>query len=243
MSPETAGHADTKAAVYNALLAGIRARHLPCHVFPDGMTVRIDETTAYEPDALVYCGDKLPPSAIEVPEPVIVAEVIPSSRQVDLAIKLAGYFLLPSLAHYLIVDPTRSLILHHSRTERRHPHPRRHRGCDCPRSAGAGTSPGGRLRRLNCQRSPAALVHEGHRRKKFVKTLPSHAGEAERARTFDYDWFSAAKPAPAGEHGRRHNPVSGFSQCEAKFCLRPPWRPSPVLLSPRRGRRSPTARR
>ena len=116
MSPETAGHADTKAAVYNALLAGIRARHLPCHVFPDCMTVRVDETTAYEPDALVYCGEKLPPSAIEVPVPVIVAEVIPSSRQVDLAIKLAGYFLLPSLARYLIVDPTRSLVLHHSRT-------------------------------------------------------------------------------------------------------------------------------
>jgi Uma2 family endonuclease len=81
------------------------------------MTVRIDETTAYEPDALVYCGEKLSPSAIEVPEPVIVVEVLsPSSRQVDLAIKLAGYFLLPSLAHYLIVDPTRSLILHHSRS-------------------------------------------------------------------------------------------------------------------------------
>jgi hypothetical protein len=51
-----------------------------------------------------------------VPEPVVVAEVIPSSRQVDLGIKPAGYFLLPRLAHYLIVDPTRSLILHHSRT-------------------------------------------------------------------------------------------------------------------------------
>jgi Uma2 family endonuclease len=52
-----------------------------------------------------------------VPEPLIVVEVLsPSSRQVDLAIKLAGYFLLPSVADYLIVDPTRSLILHHSRT-------------------------------------------------------------------------------------------------------------------------------
>jgi Uma2 family endonuclease len=117
MSPETAAHADTKAAVYNALLAGIRARRLPCHVFPDGMTVRFDETTAYEPDAVVYCGQKLPPSAIEVPEPVIVVEVpSPSSRQVDLAIKLAGYFQLPTVAHYLIVDPTWSLVLHHSRT-------------------------------------------------------------------------------------------------------------------------------
>jgi Uma2 family endonuclease len=117
MSPQTAAHADTKAAVYNVLLASIRGRRLPCHVFPDGMTVRIDDTTAYEPDALVYCGEKLPPFAIEVSEPVIVVEVLsPSSRQVDHAIKLAGYFMLPSVAHYLIVDPTRSLILHHART-------------------------------------------------------------------------------------------------------------------------------
>jgi Uma2 family endonuclease len=117
MSPETIGHAQAKGAVYSALLAAVRRSGCPCHVLPDGATVRIDDTTAYEPDALVYCGQRLPSSAIEVPEPVIVVEVLsPSSRQVDLAIKLAGYFLLPSLAHYLIVDPTRSLILHHSRT-------------------------------------------------------------------------------------------------------------------------------
>jgi hypothetical protein len=28
-------------------------------MLPDGMTVRIDETTAHEPDALVYCGERL----------------------------------------------------------------------------------------------------------------------------------------------------------------------------------------
>ncbi len=107
MSPESAGHADKKAAVYVAMLAGVRAHRLPCHVFPDGMTVRIDETTAYEPDAVVYCGEKVPPSAVEVPNPVIVVEVLsPSARQFDVSIKLAGYFRLPSLAHYLIVDPT-----------------------------------------------------------------------------------------------------------------------------------------
>jgi Uma2 family endonuclease len=39
MSPETVGHADAKAAVYNVLLAGIRTRRLPCHILPDGMTV------------------------------------------------------------------------------------------------------------------------------------------------------------------------------------------------------------
>src|SRR5690348_6036188 len=76
-----------------ALLAGIRARRLPCHMLPDGMTVRIDETTAYEPDALVYCGARLGSSAVEVPAPVIVVEVLsPSTRRIDASAKLAGYF-------------------------------------------------------------------------------------------------------------------------------------------------------
>ena len=116
MSPETVSHADTKGAVYVALLAGVRARRLPCHVYPDGTTVRIDETTAYEPDSVVYCGPQLPASAVEVPNPVIVVEVLsPSTRKIDASIKLAGYFKLPSVAHYLIVDPTQPMIVHHSR--------------------------------------------------------------------------------------------------------------------------------
>jgi Uma2 family endonuclease len=85
-------------------------------VLTDGPTVRIDETTAYEPEALVYCGPKLPPTAFEVPEPVIIVEVLSSStRRVDVSLKLAGYFRLPSAAHYLIVDPTQAMIVHHSR--------------------------------------------------------------------------------------------------------------------------------
>jgi Uma2 family endonuclease len=60
--------------------------------------VRIDETTAHEPDAVVYCGPRLPASAIEVPNPVIVVEVLSSSsRHIDAQIKLAGYFRLPSV--------------------------------------------------------------------------------------------------------------------------------------------------
>jgi len=116
MSPEGAGHAEKKAAVHAALLAGIRARGLACYALPDGMTVRIDDMTAYEPDALVYCGTKLPPSAVEVQNPVIVVEVLsPSTRHVDLSAKLADYFRLPSIAHYLIVDPERPRIIHHAR--------------------------------------------------------------------------------------------------------------------------------
>jgi Uma2 family endonuclease len=48
MSPEGAGHAERKAAVHAALLARIRSRRLACHALPDGMTIRIDDATAYE---------------------------------------------------------------------------------------------------------------------------------------------------------------------------------------------------
>lgn len=116
MSPETVGHAEIKGFIYAALAAAIRQRRLPCHVLPDGATVRIDDATAYEPDALVYCGQKLAGTALEVPNPVIIAEVLsPSTRGVDVSVKLVGYFRLASVVHYLIIDPTQPVIIHHAR--------------------------------------------------------------------------------------------------------------------------------
>jgi Uma2 family endonuclease len=47
---------------------------------------------------------------------VILVEVLsPSTRRIDATAKLAGYFRLPSVAHYLIVDPSERLIVHHAR--------------------------------------------------------------------------------------------------------------------------------
>jgi Uma2 family endonuclease len=116
MSPENVGHTKTKGAIFSALRAAIRKYGLPCHALTDGPTVRLDEATAYEPDALVYCGQELPATSLEVPNPVIVVEVLsPSTHRLDVSLKLAGYFKLPSVVHYLIVDPTEPIILHHAR--------------------------------------------------------------------------------------------------------------------------------
>src|SRR4051812_36102590 len=52
MSPEGAGHAKTKFAVQTALATAIRAARLPCHMLPDGMTVRVEQATTFEPYAL-----------------------------------------------------------------------------------------------------------------------------------------------------------------------------------------------
>src|SRR5262249_31432872 len=105
-SPETADHASMKGVIYSVLWNAIHQKRLACHVFPDGMTVRIDAETAYEPDAVVYAGERIKGAALEVPNPMILVEVLSrSTRGVDLTTKLAGYFRLPSVAHYLIVDP------------------------------------------------------------------------------------------------------------------------------------------
>jgi Uma2 family endonuclease len=39
----------------------------------------------------------------------------PGTRSFDLGAKLQGYFSLPSLHHYLVVDPDRLLLIHHQR--------------------------------------------------------------------------------------------------------------------------------
>lgn len=116
MSPENVGHLIAKASAYDALRIAITGADLRCQALPDGATVRIDARTAYEPDALVYCGPRLPRSAIEVPNPVIVVEVLsPSTGRHDRSGKLVGYFALPSLHHYLIVDAERRVLIHHAR--------------------------------------------------------------------------------------------------------------------------------
>jgi Uma2 family endonuclease len=83
---------------------------------PDGMSVRVDDETVHEPDALVYCGPEVPDGTIFIENPVIVVEVIsPSSEGVDTGDKLVGYFRVPSVAHYLIVHPLQRVVTHHAR--------------------------------------------------------------------------------------------------------------------------------
>lgn len=116
MSPERIGHGRVKNQTLRALEAAIAARGLGCEAHPDGATVQIDDRTVYEPDALVRCGPPLPNDAIEVADPIIIVEVVsPSSKGVDRGAKLASYFLLPSLRHYLIIDTDKRVIIHHRR--------------------------------------------------------------------------------------------------------------------------------
>lgn len=117
MSPEQSAHRQLKARIFRALAESRARMAAPCIVEPDGATVRIDDYTAYEPDALVYPGDRLPPDSLEVPAPVVVVEVIsPTTRHLDTSAKLIGYFKVPSVQHYLIADPDTPTLIHYQRT-------------------------------------------------------------------------------------------------------------------------------
>lgn len=116
MSPQRARHARVKFRVQSALSRAIAEAELSCEMLPDGMTVRIDARTAFEPDALVQCGELAPDDAVEAENPIVVVEFLsPSTATVDFSDKLDGYFRLPSIAHYLIVDPKRRTVIHHRR--------------------------------------------------------------------------------------------------------------------------------
>ena len=116
MAPERAVHALTKFAAQAALKGAIERARLPCRMFPDGMTVRIGPRTAFEPDAQVVCPSPSDLNTMEIPNPVIVVEVLsPSTAADDHGLKLDGYFSLPSVQHYLILDPDRRVMIHHKR--------------------------------------------------------------------------------------------------------------------------------
>jgi Uma2 family endonuclease len=116
MSPERIEHARIKGRVWAALDRAVRAASMACEALPDGVTIEVDEDTDYEPDAIVNCGPPAPGDAIAATNPVVVVEVLsPSTQSIDLAAKLADYFRVPSIQHYLIVGVRRREVIHHSR--------------------------------------------------------------------------------------------------------------------------------
>ena len=116
MSPERSLHAETKAEAYVALREAIRLKGLPCrslsgrHGDPDRRAgdIRTRRIGRLRPSVA--------PDAIEIDDPVIVVEVLsPSTAAIDHGRKLSGYFSLPSVQHYLILDPDRRVVIHHKR--------------------------------------------------------------------------------------------------------------------------------
>jgi Uma2 family endonuclease len=116
MSPETVRHVELKRNVLESLRAGLRAADLPCRALGDGVAVRVDRHSYFQPDASVTCAEHVDPDAIEVPDPIVVVEVVsPGTRVRDQTVKLVDYFTVPSIQHYVLIETQRRLVLRHRR--------------------------------------------------------------------------------------------------------------------------------
>ena len=114
MAPERVVHALLKTAAFNALRAA--AKGMDCEAIPDGVAVRVEAKTLREPDAALRCGPRLPQGVSIYDDPVVLVEVLsPATAHTDLLNKVTEYGRLPTLAHYLIVDAQKRIVMHHRR--------------------------------------------------------------------------------------------------------------------------------
>ncbi len=117
IAPERADHGRTKGGTFVALRFASRRAGCDCEVFGSGPGAQIDQRTVYAPDGAGACGPKLPANAILFVNLIIVIEVLsPSTAAIDHGRKLSDYFSLPSVQHYLILDPERRVVIHHKRS-------------------------------------------------------------------------------------------------------------------------------
>jgi Uma2 family endonuclease len=116
MSPKRVIHGDTKYRAARAFDDAIAKAKVPCRFVLDSAVVRIDARNSYQPDVLVYCGEPVSGDTLEIANPVVVVEVLsPGNAMTDLRDKLQGYFRVASIQHYLVVDPDKRLVIHHTR--------------------------------------------------------------------------------------------------------------------------------
>lgn len=116
MNAQRVEHIRAKVSVIRALEDALRGTTF--HALGDGMAVRIDEATVYEPDALVHGGEALTLGTIILDHPILLVEILsPGTKTVDTTKKLEGYFSLPTVRHYLIIEPLTRSVVHHARDE------------------------------------------------------------------------------------------------------------------------------
>ncbi len=117
MSPERSVHNLTKLSLAICLKGAVNKAGADCKVYTDGLWIKVSEGRIRQPDASVVTGKGVARDSIWLENPLVIAEVVsPSSDKTDSNEKLADYATLPTLQHYLVVEPDHKVIFHYQRT-------------------------------------------------------------------------------------------------------------------------------
>ena len=117
MAPERAAHVRTKFRAATALQEALKGaqfavRGLFRRSFRHDRCCRPRSSRT----RLSCAASKSPTTRSSLDNPIVVVEVLsPSTAAIDHGRKLSGYFSLPSVEHYLILDPERRVVIHHKR--------------------------------------------------------------------------------------------------------------------------------
>lgn len=115
---QTLRHSQRKVRAFNYIEHAILQARLPCRPMME-MLVPINGMQSgfgFEPDLLVQCGEAPAPDTVIIPDPLIVIEIVsPSSGRIDTVLKTSWYFAVPSVQHYLIVEPKERVLVWHAR--------------------------------------------------------------------------------------------------------------------------------
>ena len=115
MTRDRVAHNRAKLRAAATLQGAIDRAGLDCESFVDGVGIGLEGRTYRLPDAAVQCGP-IDNDALLLTNPIVVVEVVsPTSEERDVHAKLADYFAVPSIAHYLIVYDDKGLLVHHAR--------------------------------------------------------------------------------------------------------------------------------
>ncbi len=113
---QTWGHAHFRFLIARALDNAIARSGLKLFLGLDGIVVKAGPKTAFEPDVVIFTGT-MDYQAIITPDPIVAVEVLsPSTQKKDSTVKLRGYFDVPTIQHYLIVNWEDREIIHYCRS-------------------------------------------------------------------------------------------------------------------------------
>jgi len=118
MSGGTSRHA---AVIANTIVAlGVATRRGPCRPASSDQRVHVPDTGAYlYPDVALVCGPyEHVDRGLTITNPSVLFEVLsPTTANYDQGAKFEHYRRLPSLRHYVLIDPDKVHVVHHRRMD------------------------------------------------------------------------------------------------------------------------------